>query len=329
MNLTPIVLYNISSATPASFQQMLTIPSSSLINSTYTNIRFRDGNYNLLVSWLESYTVSSAVFWILLPNGIAADSAMTVYMETGNLSDNFLDGITVGEAPQLSATYGQYDNGAIVFTNYWNFAGTSLPSGWINNGGVTATVNNGLTLSYGSAPAAANWSSVGITYQNLNLHGSDSVVENLISFSSIVNNTRGILFIESNATDAYSIAFTTYAAVLSNPTNYAAYQPTADSGALGAGTQQFSAGVYAIAGVVNIASTNKIVFTYNYDSETSTLQAESVTAYYLAIGFGESSDPSVSVTWLRVRAYPPNNVMPIQINRLSSVVKILPDGVAI
>ena len=31
-----------------------------------------------------------------------------------------------GEAPSLSGTYGQYDNGANVFTFYDNFAGASL-----------------------------------------------------------------------------------------------------------------------------------------------------------------------------------------------------------
>ena len=51
----------------------------------------------------------------------------------------------LGEAPQLSTTYAGYDNGKYVFNEYWNFAGTSLPSGWTTYGG-TVTQNNGVNF---------------------------------------------------------------------------------------------------------------------------------------------------------------------------------------
>ena len=50
----------------------------------------------------------------------------------------------LGEAPELSPTYAQYDNGIYVFNYYENFVGTSLPSGWTVSG-VTYTVNNGIS----------------------------------------------------------------------------------------------------------------------------------------------------------------------------------------
>ncbi|MGC8580717.1 MAG: hypothetical protein ACP5MB_11795, partial [bacterium] len=62
---------------------------------------------------------------------------------TNTLSSSGTTGI--GEAPQLSSTYAQYDDGASVFNNYWNFAGTTMPSGWSTESGLT--VNNGLTFS--------------------------------------------------------------------------------------------------------------------------------------------------------------------------------------
>ena len=40
----------------------------------------------------------------------------------------------IGEAPSLSPSYGQYDNGALVFNTYANFGGPSLPSGWATTG---------------------------------------------------------------------------------------------------------------------------------------------------------------------------------------------------
>ncbi|MGC8670160.1 MAG: hypothetical protein ACP5TL_03350, partial [Candidatus Micrarchaeia archaeon] len=50
----------------------------------------------------------------------------------------------IGEAPQLSSTYAKYDDGASVFNVYQNFAGTSCPAGWSCYSG--STINNGLTL---------------------------------------------------------------------------------------------------------------------------------------------------------------------------------------
>src|SRR5256885_8064246 len=53
-----------------------------------------------------------------------------------------------GEAPNLSGTYGQNDNGANVFTFYDNFAGTSLSVKWtvVKSSGGSVTVNNGATF---------------------------------------------------------------------------------------------------------------------------------------------------------------------------------------
>ena len=307
-----------SSATPAPFQQEVQIPESDYsnyisYNGVSANFEFFSSSGSVIPAWIESNSSGTLTAWLNIAGGIPASNSITVYLGFAPKSTNLLSSSGtsgIGEAPQLSSTYAQYDDGADVFNSYWNFAGTSLPSGWINNGGVTATVNNGLTLSYGSAQSPAGWSSASITYQNLNLHSTNSIVEGLLSFSSITEYTRGLLFITSNANNAYSISSTTYVAVLSDPDAYAAYQQSAGSGATGIGTQQFSAGNYAIAGIVNLASANQIIFTYNYNSITSTLQAGSVNSYYLALGFGESSDPSVSVTWLRIRAYPPNGVMP-------------------
>jgi hypothetical protein len=68
-------------------------------------------------------------------------------------SDNVLNTVNTGEAPQLSSTYAEYDDGANVFTDYWNFAGTTLPSEFSEvNAGGTITVNNGLNISMSS-----NW----------------------------------------------------------------------------------------------------------------------------------------------------------------------------
>ena len=59
-----------------------------------------------------------------------------------------------GESPQLSGTYGQYDDGANVFPFYDNFAGNSLSGKWSNTGSDVA-VNNGMTITEISLPDTA------------------------------------------------------------------------------------------------------------------------------------------------------------------------------
>jgi len=147
-----------SAATPSPFQQMIQFSPSSYAqyeNSNLGNIRFYQGSTELH-SWCESgcsSTASQATFWINLPSGIPANSVVTVNMAFEPTSTNY-DGVYAGEAPQLSSTYAQYDDGASVFNNYWNFAGTTLPSSLTetvlsNPSGASGSysVNNGITIS--------------------------------------------------------------------------------------------------------------------------------------------------------------------------------------
>lgn len=131
-------------ATLAPFQQMITFDPSTYSqyeNSNLGNIRFYQGSTELY-SWCESgcsNTSSNAVFWVKLPNGIGAKSSTGIYMIFKPMSTNY-DGVYAGEAPQLSPTYAEYDNGANVFNFYDNFAGTSLnASKWESYGSLIYT----------------------------------------------------------------------------------------------------------------------------------------------------------------------------------------------
>ena len=76
-------------------------------------------------------TSSNAIFWINTGSlSIGASSYATVNMIFEPTSTEY-SGVHAGEAPQLSSTYAQYDNGANVFSFYQAFGGlSSLPSGW-------------------------------------------------------------------------------------------------------------------------------------------------------------------------------------------------------
>jgi hypothetical protein len=162
----PITITNSqSTSTPAPFEMLLQVSSSTYASSEASNLQnveFFDSNGAVIPSWLQggnSNTASATFYWLRLANAIAAGSSVTIYMGFASTSTNLLNAQTTGEAPDLSSSYGQYDDGANVFAYYWNFAGTSLPSGWTftqasgNQGGYS--VNNGASFYTGSGGSNA------------------------------------------------------------------------------------------------------------------------------------------------------------------------------
>lgn len=107
-------------------------------------------NGTVIPSWLESGNSNSStdtVYWLKI-DGIPAASQATILMEFYPVTEDILNNVTTGEAPQLSPVYGEYDNGATMFIYYTNFAGNSLQSGWAvyDPSSITYFVNNGLTV---------------------------------------------------------------------------------------------------------------------------------------------------------------------------------------
>jgi len=158
----PITLQNSqTSNTPTPFQQMIQINEGNYAsyityNGNFANFEFFTQSGAVLPAWIESNNSGTLTAWVNLPNGIPASSSLTIYLGFASKTTNLLSSSGtsgIGEAPQLSSTYAQYDDGASVFNNYWNFAGTSLPSGWTSSVGSSSssvTVNNGVTLASGT-----------------------------------------------------------------------------------------------------------------------------------------------------------------------------------
>ncbi len=158
------------SATPVPFQQSIVFNPSNYQNleaANLGNIRFcADSGCNTqLYSWLENCspssctnTATSATVWVQLTSAIAANGGtQTIYMIFKPTSTNF-DQNFWGRAAWIGGgTYGQYDNGRRVFTLYDNFSGTTLNSTkWVSttSAGGTVTVNNGVTF---TTTAATDW----------------------------------------------------------------------------------------------------------------------------------------------------------------------------
>ena len=133
----PIKIWNEQDLdTPVPFVKQLIINSSKYAQfeaDNLRNIQFFDQAGRIIPSWLESGASASStrsVYWLRLAGGIPAHGAVTIFMAFAPTTQNQFNGTTTGEAPGLSPEYAQYDNGARVFTQYANFAGTSLPAGW-------------------------------------------------------------------------------------------------------------------------------------------------------------------------------------------------------
>ncbi|MGC8568019.1 MAG: InlB B-repeat-containing protein, partial [Candidatus Micrarchaeia archaeon] len=170
---------NGGSAAPVGFQQLIYFnPStySAYESSNLGNIRFKDNKGNLLYSWCESgcsSTASNAIFWVKMDTPINSGSNPAIINMTFQPKSTNYDGVYAGEAPTLSQTYGQYDNGANVFINY--YPGNTI-SGWQVSGvaGVSSSLPAGSP--FGSYGYYANSATGDFAYTNANLNPSNNYI---------------------------------------------------------------------------------------------------------------------------------------------------------
>jgi hypothetical protein len=308
------ITLNPGSTISGTFQQNITFnPStySAYESSDLGNIRFCTDptcSSGYLDSWLEgcpetacsNQSSSQAIFWVKLPNGETQTApGNTIYMVFEPLSTEF-DVSIAGEAPQISSTYAEYDNGASVFTNYWNFAGTSLPTGFTTTSGLTATVNNGVSFSVSSAP---QW----LFNPNLALSGS-IIIENYME-ATTASSDVGYGLTGVGIADSTTPSWTASFAIGGTNMN---------SGATGESLRYgfFQNGITdtGTATALNVwylqtftGSSSGMSVSNNYVQYASTSTALPSTYYIVA---EEIDGGTAKLQWLRTRAYPPNGVMP-------------------
>jgi hypothetical protein len=300
----PITLTNVqSSATPTNYQQMLTINSSAYAayeSSGLQNVEFSTGpagTGTVLQAWIESGATSastSTVYWVNLgSNTIAASGGtLTIYMDFMPATVMSATGPT-GVAPQLfgggyyAASYAQFDNGANVFTNYWNFAGTSS-AGWTTCGPQEApTFNNGLTMSNTAGNQGGVYSTATIS--------SGMAIDGLLSStggSVGIGGETSIVFTEDLQEGPWGIGTMSGCVI----TSWAG-----SSGAPAANTQYVVTGYYITGG-------SKLLVNYSGAGYPS-----AATAFGSPINIYVHSyhaNTGALVQWLRTRAYPPGATMP-------------------
>ncbi|MCW1295376.1 MAG: DUF2341 domain-containing protein [Candidatus Parvarchaeota archaeon] len=323
-----------SISTPAPFQQMVNFSYSSYkkyINLSnghqFQNVEFINTTSGKVIdSWLESYTSSYAVFWIKLPNGIPASSTLTdIAIGFASNDTNLFNNKTIGEAPQLSPTYAEYDNGANVFDYYENFAGSGLPAGWqeLTSSGDTYTWNNGITFTnnghndYVSIGTTSAVASAGILELDVASGSNARPTIELAATDTQIEGGQPIYEYE----EGYGQSYGMYSGDMQLETLTTSSISTANSK-----TAYNAPLIEGISWTATGSELLEIIPNYLYNNmetvqETSTSVSLS-TPLYVMLGqaaSGSSSDTGgFTANWLRVRAYPPNGVMPtVKINKSS------------
>ncbi|MDE1865865.1 MAG: hypothetical protein KGH94_04485 [Candidatus Micrarchaeota archaeon] len=281
------------SATPAPFQQEITFNPqtySPYESGDLGNIRFYQGG-SAIASWCESgcsSTSTSAIFWVNLPSGIGANSMVTVQMAFLTKGSEYSG--SAGEAPQLSPTFGQYDNGASVFTNYWNdnqLSPSSLPSNWAGS-------EDPQKVSYYTTPVSM-----------------PTVLEALAVYPPSTSNFGDIPLYAANFVAVGGNGFFPFVGV----TNWISLPQNIQFGCSHGLNQTGSGTLFAqyntspnVRSLYVVSLTNEFC-TINYAHQTSVPSPNHLypATYYASIF---SANSLSAIDWYRIRAYPPNNVMP-------------------
>ncbi len=253
--------------------------------------------YNIEYNGAGSASTSST-YWLKL-GSIPALSSTTVYMTFDPKNYNTFNTINTGEAPQLSPIYAEYDDGANVFNNYWNFAETALPSGWTaTNGYVPYTINNGITFTATNAGGC---------------FGQTTTIASTSTFSA-----NAIMDFYGSLTGSGSTSSCYYGGIGFN-TGWG----SGNFGTIGTGNAEFglitassSSDIFTFpqpsGNVVYsvIASTSSTTAQANYTTQVNP-SSEISSGIPIEMSFQSSSNIGGTIYWLRTRAYPPNGFMPM------------------
>ncbi len=295
-------------------QQMVNLTESSAIYGSYlaysgstANFEYFYGNGTVIPAWIQSNSSGKLITLLKIKNTTATND---IYLGFASKTTNLLSSSGtsgIGEAPQLSSTYAEYDDGANVFPVYYNFAGTTLDSRISPIAGVTLTQNNGLSISA---------STTGTTFYILTTSSMSSpfIMEGYETYYGVPTT--------SNPNEQYGFVIDSSTSTSQNTggipagTNYMvrtlndAGSPNLFNGAtaLAYGTHDYVSQYTAIDNFIQNPTGISATFDGTSMSSATTVLSSGYIGFYL---YSDTANAVVStVQWLRTRAYPPNGVMP-------------------
>ncbi len=324
----PISINNYQSiATSIPFQQMLVIDSAVLpgINSNWNNVEFTMGagaTGTPLQAWVESNASSSSthtIVWVNLPYSISGYGSTTIYMNVMPTPVMSSGGPT-GEAPQLSPTYAEYDNGASVFNFYDNFRGTSLSSAWTHTTNAAISVNNGLGITFSGLDAYIVTNShygVGTAFDSDITYFEDNSYLSANSTNETDPDDMGYININQpqSAIGNSGWSATMIRAACNNlyPTQI---NPSGETNSCGRVFGAFAygyipIGIYTVNPITSSSSLQYVGYSTSGTRQPITGDAPS---YPASVGYAQMSygpyTNRITAQWVRVRNAPPNGVMP-------------------
>ncbi|MGC8533517.1 MAG: hypothetical protein ACP5MV_02730 [Candidatus Parvarchaeum sp.] len=309
-----------SSSTSNPFQQMVIVNMSkynTYASSNLDNIEFTYQNGTIIPSWRENGTSNNqvVVYWLKL----GSFNSVTAHMDFFSPSSNVLNTVNTGEAPQLScpnpnnvvtcSTYAEYDNGMNIFNYYQNFKGDYYPAGWTTNDSDTTKyvqVHNGFTIDYSPNGVGVEF------YYNKENFSLPAVLD--WNGNYISNPTRycgWTILGWYNITPSYGES-AGWAQWQNSPISWKYYQ----YGNVSQAASNFYNSTALIGGtdVFSLINTlTKMSYLLNYTPELN-VNPESTPLKTILFrnggGCGPVSGSEVNVTWVDIRTYPPNGVMP-------------------
>jgi YVTN family beta-propeller protein len=315
LSYVPITITNSRpSPTSAPFQQRITVNSltySSFEAFNLQNVEFFDSKGLVIPSWLESgnfRTAPKTIYWLSLSKGIPADSSVTVYMGFANPTTNLFNSQTTGEAPELSPIYAQYDTGSRVFPFYDNFAVNSPNSAWSVSLSLGASYSrtNGLHVTFPQESAGYY-----VTKQSFSFNTTfDAKVLQLRNYDDVgYINTNQQIFWGGADSGNWAGAFIRFACNGTFPDQWnqaGEANPCGGSyGSLASGSSAF--GVYTVSLVSKTSSVQALGYSQGATSQPISLYPPTYPASAGLMG----TNGTASIQWARVRASPPNGIMPV------------------
>ena len=323
---------------------------TAYVNGGLTNYEIFNGLTGAIVpSWLEtgaSNTVSNGLIWVNLPASIPASTNAVNVISIGfiSMSVNAMNGNNIGENPVLSTPYGKFDDGANVFNYYCNFIGKTLAScsgvGTASVDGTSASnqlvISNGITLAEeetATAKADRGYDAIYTNYPVTN-NAVDVWVSNAPSTPGattanvyvglITSSTNSLGWIPNPAnTPGNSVG---YSLKLSNTqVLVGVHPPFVTTNVIGnaIGTNVvFPTGIGANGNVISVyganvyGGSNSILgFNAPYTPEANSVGGAKIlggTYFAMVVNVTATTGGNAvfSANWIRVRAPPPNDVMP-------------------
>jgi len=339
--ITITLTYNGLANYPNPFQQMITINALNYtpymsFNGNFANFEYFYANGTIIPAWIESNSSNIITTWVKLSNTIfpntgSSTATNTIYLGFASKTTNLLSSSGtsgIGEAPQLSSTYAEYDDGASVFSLYFNGNTPLSDFNFEGNAGTQASVAGPTGTTINVISITGYSSNFGLAYTAKSLTNQPIIVESSADFFSIADGgDNGLASIVDRTSisglNAISVDTGYINGYGSSGTHYfyndyfSNGNQTKGVNGQGSSTQGWFYASVTYPGSLATSWSGYIApqlysTSGGYSGTVSNNPLSSSSTLYLGLigNIGSSDYWQTYINWMRARAYPPNGVMP-------------------